>query len=437
MKNTLPTELTLKEFLLNKFKKSYIDYKDYYDRFVSVYLVFFVVTLICQAYSGYSEYGYFKKHAEIYGLPLPFYFAIIFSLIYEILKTLVTGKMYNEYFHKSIKKKNYFFICLALLLSYGSWYFSSNGIEAITRSNSIPPIDTKTSITDSTYFLNTSQLNKLKEDIKARYTYKGIFYLPIKGNKYHTQNQIDIDRTRLNQIELQLAEITKKYNLQRTLNLEEHKENRASYFRELDKDISNNRNFVLIAEVVFTVCSFFNYYFSAKSARDYQETIKNYSPPTDPLDPEEDTDKYPEEEDFEEDSITYQDHNLNGTKYRVFKNVKAEIVEPHNNVLRPVSTAVTKELTKMDVRNCAWCNTPFEKDISNDSPNKKTKKKYCSDHCLNEARKHKTYERRRREKEEKLKQEQDGLILKEDNLNNGQTSIIWQKKTGTNGKKTD
>ncbi|MBT28595.1 MAG: hypothetical protein CMO01_02960 [Thalassobius sp.] len=75
----------LKNFILRRSTRNYIEYKDYFDRFFVVFVVFTFVSIAAQCYSGYSELSFFEVNAIFYQLPYPFYFALLGTIFLKFL----------------------------------------------------------------------------------------------------------------------------------------------------------------------------------------------------------------------------------------------------------------------------------------------------------------------------------------------------------------
>ncbi|MBT34194.1 MAG: hypothetical protein CMO01_31405 [Thalassobius sp.] len=420
----------LKNFFLKIFTRNYVEKKDYYSRFFGVFAVFTLISIAAQCYSGYSELSFFEANLAFLKLSHPFYFALLTTVLFEIFKSIVTLKFFHEFLGYP-KSFNLFFLLLSLSCIGGSIWFSMHGIERKTVKNfTPPPIDEKTNNTDQIFKNNLAQIDNTIKDIQSRYTYQGTVYIPKSGNKWHSTNQVSIDREKLNKLETQKSELISEHTKQRATLIKEFESSLNSYNIKLLAAVQENRYNVIFSESIYIICMIFNCIFSFKSALEYssQSSKNNQSPPPN-------LKEKTKQKEVNLNQNTVEEHQMNSSPFndsnlKIFRNeVESQNNEnmPLDNVTETVTQfekytelGLTKAPEGYEPRKCKCCGQPFFANVVNESSNKKI---YCSKECADMKRKEHTYKKREERKLDKLK-------LVESNLDSAQQSILW-KKTGT------
>ncbi|WP_157638114.1 hypothetical protein [Flexithrix dorotheae] len=394
----------VKEFFMRKFYRSYIIPKDYFDRFFSVFIVLMMVSLVCQAYSGWSEYAYFLNqivgNKHVYAPAL----ALILNIVFEVLKTAVISKFMTEFLGPATSF-NVFFLSLGLALMAGSVYFSYNGVTDRAREAIVIPEDTKTAETDRVFTSLLAEKEKQISVIKKKYTWEGNYYLPPTGNKYHTSAEVSMDTKKLEQLESQKNKLHEEYASQRNLNIQEHDENISQYKTTLASKVKTNRYNVIFSESLYLICMVFGFYFGYKSANEYfNETDK---PNGNLPDPEDDSEDQPDDQE-----TTSETPEIGALPTPIFQ-------FPQNEECSPTASGVTEseKLTEFENRICKadGCGKTFQVNIRKEvSANPK---KYCSTKCAEKMKRIRNQENKIREK----------WKITSNRLEDDERSITWKK----------
>ncbi|UZR95961.1 hypothetical protein [Chondrinema litorale] len=438
----------MKNYFLRIFERNYITEKDYFDRFFAIFLIFTLLSVLCQSFSGYSEFNFALIITENNKMPYPLVCAVVMVVAFEVVKTASALKFFHEFLGQA-KSFNLFFLLLALSCIAGSIYASWHGMEDRTKKNYVlPPIETKTVVTDSIFENNIALIESSIASINKKYTYQGNFHMPRNGNKWHFKKEVQYDIEQLQNLEAKKADLVSEHSSQRSSQIKEYEQQLASFNQNLNNQINTNTNYVIISETLYTICIIFNCIFSFKSVsqnRQHQrENSEDYPEDSPEPDPEDKLQSLaPEDEDLL--ISNGKDIGLHGLK--IFKNEASDEVSnevsgdasdgQENPTSIPVSKIVSKksiELTPgFDLRYCKVCSTPFVVNTALEPIAQNLKKKYCSDECLNKARL--AHTRRNRELAKEL-----AKLHKTNNkqtVKNIQGTIVWDKAKKNGESKTE
>jgi|GEM_PF-6035635 len=381
---------TIKTYLLGQWRSAYLEKKDYFDRFFIIFLVLLACSIACQVYSGWSEYHYIQQHWIGDNIVHTGVISTIIVLLYEVIKTLVIGKFMYE-FLGAHNQFNSFFLVLGISLQVNSVYMSLNGAE-VRAELSIPyPVDTKTAQTDSIYTQLVAENQKRIAEIKDIYTYKGNFYMPQKGNKYHSSIKILNHRKELARLEESNRELRNEHADMRNSNQTEYTQQLTKYGTDLHQKRTRNKYNVVITESLYLIFMIYIFHFQVKSIKPTDQEYdgenqvpKNSNPNNDIGNPQ----------NGKPDLSAYL-NNLNmwnGQLTTIMQKVLEKLgsmsepkaivqSEPwviHNNNVSEGDS--NTELTEIEERTCEadGCSNKYKVNIRKEGPNKR---KYCSEAC--------------------------------------------------------
>jgi len=371
---------------LNMFYNRYHRKKTYMERYFNTFVVLMAISLIAQAYSGWSEFKFFHHNIVGESAPYSFQIALVLNIAFEFLKSALVTAFAVELLRVD-GSFNPLFLAAGLACMVGSVYMSINGVDVRSYEAVEKPVDNRTAQTDKSYQGLIASIEKQIADIKEQYTYQGEYYLPYpNGNAYHTKAQVRRDYKLLEGLGNDLTRARNEFLEAKNSDKAWWDDTVASYEKELQSKMTKNRYTVIFSEALYMLCMAFGFWFGANAINDW---IAQYGSPDggDGQPGKQPKPQWP----WQRKGKKIKGHEVPLDDYQKNRN-KLEV--SHRN---DVSVTETGGGPFMEERTCEadGCGQTFEVDLRKEVA--ANPRKYCAKNCK-EAMSRKLQEARRKEK---------------------------------------